>query len=267
MRLIDPDQAAAPLVGLAERYEACTVAEHRHRRAQLMYALDGSMSVLTQAGSWVLPPNRALFIPAGFTHALKVQKPVELRTLYIGGDLAGQMPSVAPAVLPVSALLRELILAAVAADWNYGKTSASARLARVLCDQLCKVGAEPVYLPEPADPRAQRLARIYHSNPAERRPLSVLARQAGAGIRTLERLFRAETGLTLGSWVQQLRLLYALQLLADGEQVGDAAFHVGFENPSSFIALFKKQFGTTPAQYFVDRGGDRRKSSSETGLQ
>jgi AraC-like DNA-binding protein len=66
----------------------------------------------------------------------------------------------------------------------------------------------------------------------------------------MDRLFMAETGMGVGMWVQQMRLMLALEIIAAGSSIGDAAFDVGFENPSSFIALFRKQFGVTPARYF-----------------
>jgi AraC-like DNA-binding protein len=246
----DPDQAPAPLVGLAERYDAGDVAEHSHRRTQIMFAIEGAMTVLTAQGSWVLPSNRALWLPGSTPHALKMRRPVALRTLYLDGEVDWLPRRASPAVLQVPAFVKELILAAVDAPWDYAPGSAEARLAQVLCDRLISAGQEAVHLPEPLDRRARRLAAFYHADPAERRPLKTLASEAGASLRTLERLFVRETGLSIIPWTQQLRLLVALERLAHGASVGDAAFAVGFENPSSFIALFRRSFGTTPGRYF-----------------
>jgi AraC-like DNA-binding protein len=250
MLLRDPDSATAPVVGLAERYEPGRVEEHTHRRAQLMFALEGALTILTSAGMWVLPPHRALLIPGRVAHSHLIRKPVELRTLYIDETTGWVEVRRDPAVLQMSPLLRELVLAALDAPWNYEAESTHGRLARVLCERLAQVRHEPVHVPQPREPRMQKLAAIYDANPAERRPLPELAKEVGASTRTLERMFRAEMGQSVGAWVQQRRLIAALELLADGMSVGDAAFNVGFENPSSFIALFKRQFGTTPGQYF-----------------
>jgi AraC-like DNA-binding protein len=78
---------------------------------------------------------------------------------------------------------------------------------------------------------------------------------AGASERTLERLFHAEVGTSFGKWQQQARLLRALQILAAGESVGNAAFEVGFETQSAFITMFKKAMGTTPGRYFQESEG------------
>jgi AraC-like DNA-binding protein len=246
----DPDLAEAPIVGLSEQYLPGRVEAHMHRRAQIMFAIAGSMTIVTGRGSWVLPTNRALWIPGNCTHAHISRKPVSLRTLYLDEQVPWVICRAAPAVIPVSNLLRELILAAIEIPWTAPADGRSARLARVLCDQLALIDQEPVHLPEPDDPRARRLTALYYANPAERRSLPVLAQVVGASPRTLERLFRAETGLSLGLWTQQLRLMFALEHLADGMAVGDTAFSVGFENPSSFIAAFRRHFGTTPSRYF-----------------
>ncbi len=251
MLLLDPDNATAPVIGLAERYEPGRVEEHSHRRAQVMFALEGALTILTSAGIWVLPPHRALLIPSRVPHSHVIRKPVELRTLYVDETTGWIEMRSDPAVLQISPLLRELVLAAVDAPWDYKAESTHGRLARVLCEQLAHIGHEPVHVPQPRETRARKLAALYDVNPAERRPLPELAREVGVSMRTLERLFQAETGQSVGAWVQQRRLIAALELMANGMAVGDAAYSVGFENPSSFIALFRRQFGTTPGQYFL----------------
>jgi AraC-like DNA-binding protein len=248
--LRDPDAATAPVVGLAEQYLAGVTDTHSHARGQLMFAVEGTMIATTDRGSWVLPTNRALFVPGGHPHALQFRRPAQLRTVYIDSEVpwAPKMPL--PAVVSVPPLLRELILAVVDLEWDYRNDSDSARLARVLCDRLRVTIQEPVHLPEPSDPRAKRFASIYQNDPSERRVQNEVARSVGSSKRTLDRLFKAETGLSVGAWIQQCRLLAGLELIASGTPVGDAAFQTGFENPSSFIALFRRQFGTTPARFF-----------------
>lgn len=250
MPTADPDLASSPVVGLAEHYAAGEVAPHHHRRAQILYAVSGSMTAVTDEGRWVIPPSRALWIPGGARHALVVRRGIALRTLYLDESIDWVPRRAACEVIQVAPLVRELILAAVAAEWDYGPDSATTRLVRVLCDRLVAAPQEPVYLPAPTDPRAQRVAAIYRREPADHRTISELGRVVGASPRTLERLFLAQTGLPLGQWVQQLRLISAMERIADDEPVGDAAFAVGYQNPSSFIAVFKRRFGTTPAQYF-----------------
>jgi AraC-like DNA-binding protein len=69
--------------------------------------------------------------------------------------------------------------------------------------------------------------------------------------RTAARLFQKETGLSFGKWRQQLRMLKALEILGAGASVIQVALEVGYNDVSSFIAVFKKAYGETPAKYFA----------------
>ena len=80
----------------------------------------------------------------------------------------------------------------------------------------------------------------------------MLARQVGLGRRTVERLFLAETKMTVGEWRRRLRLLRAVQRLARGESVTNVALDAGYSSTSAFIATFRKAFGTTPGRYSAE---------------
>jgi AraC-like DNA-binding protein len=73
---------------------------------------------------------------------------------------------------------------------------------------------------------------------------------AGAAKRTVERLFKEDVGIAFGKWRQQLRLMHAMRLLAEGVKVSHAALEAGYGSPSAFIFMFNKTLGTTPAAYF-----------------
>ncbi len=120
----------------------------------------------------------------------------------------------------------------------------------VLLDQLPALPVVPLQLPVPRDARAARVASLLRENPSEAGPLSAIARQAGASQRTIERLFRAETGMHVRQWRQRASLIHALRLLAAGESVTVAALDAGYGSTSAFIAMFKKATGTTPSKYF-----------------
>jgi AraC-like DNA-binding protein len=125
----------------------------------------------------------------------------------------------------------------------------------VLLDQLEALPTIPLQLPVPRDPRAVRVAEWLRKNPDAPGLLKQVARRAGASVRTLERLFRAETGMTFGKWRQQLRLLHALRELAAGRPVTVVALEVGYDSPSAFIAMFRSALGTTPTRYFANATG------------
>lgn len=241
---------ASPLLAFAEDYaHGDRIPPHRHPHAQLIHAAAGVMTVETGDGIWVVPPERAVWVPEGVTHAIRMTGAVEMRTLYLRGDVA-PIESTHCCVVQVSKLLRAGILRCLAFAQPYPPEGSEARLAAVIVDEIRVAETAPLHLPMPGDPRARRIAEALREEPGDPRRLAEWARAAGASERTLERQFRAEVGMTFGAWRQQARLLRALEVLAGGESVTSAALEVGFETPSAFIAMFRRAMGTTPARYF-----------------
>jgi AraC-like DNA-binding protein len=232
------------------------IPEHFHPEHQLVFASVGVMTVRTRQGIWVVPPLRAVWIPANTPHAVLMSGAVSMRTLYFLPSLIARLPPRC-FVLNVSALLRELILHAC----NYPKLSKKRRHERaiieIVLDQMEAAHAVPLQLPHPEDSRAMKVAQALLKDPGEQRTLKRLCADCGASKRTIERLFLAETKMTFGRWRQQLRLLHALRQLASGEKVTAAALEAGYASTSAFISMFRKQLGTTPTRYFGKNGASR----------
>ena len=243
---------------LAVGYASGTVLEHHaHDWAQLVYASEGVMSVHTEEGTWVVPSHRAVWIPARVGHSIAMSGWVSMRTLYLLPGLAGALARRCR-VVTVSPLLRHLILHAIAQGVLRREVPEHRRLIAFLLDQLRELPAAPLELPMPRDPRALRVALRLREDPGEPAPPDELARAAGASRRTLERLFQHETGLSLGRWRQQARLLHAMRLLARGESVTSTALEVGYESTSAFIAAFSSVLGTTPGRYYRGPAEDEK---------
>ena len=228
------------------------IPEHFHLEDQLVYASLGVMTVRTSQGTWVVPAQRAVWIPACTPHSIVMSGPVSMRTLYLRARMVRRLPRNC-CVVNVSTLLQELILHACKYPKMNRKTKIHAHLIDLLIDQLNTVEAIPLQLPNPSDARAVRVAEILQGNLGRPRPLEATCKQAGASKRTIERLFQEETRLSLGKWRQQLRLMRSLQLLAAGEKISYAALEAGYSTPSAYIAMFRKTLGTTPRRYFANR--------------
>jgi AraC-like DNA-binding protein len=112
--------------------------------------------------------------------------------------------------------------------------------------ELAAANVEPLLLPLPADARALAAASGILAMPADDATADDVARRAGLSARTLERLFRAETGMTFGMWRQKARLLESVRVLAERGSVTDAALEAGYSSVSAYIAAFKQTFGCTP---------------------
>lgn len=225
------------------------IAPHLHVEHQLIYASRGVMTVWAEDASWVVPPHRAVWIPARTPHRVSVHGGVSMRTLYLKATLA-RGPSRC-CVINVSSLLRELVLHACTFSGLTRRVKTQAHVIDLIVDQLQAMEVTPLELTFPRDPRGAHVARMLSDDLNDSSSLEQICRSAGASKRTIERIFVEETRLTLGRWRQQLRLLRSLHLLATGMQVSRVAVDLGYSTPSAFISMFRKAFGVTPREYFL----------------
>lgn len=220
---------------------------------QLLFASRGMLTVHTDAGLWVVPVHQAVWVPPGVRHSVEVAGGVAMRSLYLRLPLRqpvrGGLPD-ACRVVEVSPLLREILRRAMRLRTLDRKIAEQRHLIDVLLDEITVLPLIPLDLPMPRDARGVRAAAWIREEPAARHTLAEVARASAASARTLERLFRNETGLPFGVWRQRARLLRALQLLAEGDAVAGVASAVGYESTSAFVAAFRRALGTTPGRYF-----------------
>ena len=171
-----------------------------------------------------------------------------MRTLYLAPNRAASVTA-SPAAMEVEPLLRELILHIVRIGMLDPGKPEHERMAGVLVDLLAKARRDDLRLPLPADSRARAAAFRLQHDPGAAHDLAALASDSGASVRTLQRLFPRETGLTLEAWRQKARLIHAMGRLASGDRVTIAALDSGYQNVSAFIVAFSRQFGITPGRY------------------
>jgi AraC-like DNA-binding protein len=234
---------------LASTYpDGFTIADHDHPWGQLAYGISGVMRVATRDRVWLSPATRAVWLPPHRAHSIRMKGAVALRTLYVSPRIGAGLPDAA-VVLAVRPLLRELILEALARGMLGPDAPDQVRLAQVLIDQIAQAPREDLALPMPQDPRALALAERIQATVETRTRLPDLAREAGASLRTLQRIFPRETGLSLEDWRQKARMIQAAANLAAGATVTDAALASGYDSVSAFITAFRRQFGVTPGRY------------------
>ncbi|QOZ36945.1 AraC family transcriptional regulator [Bradyrhizobium sp. CCBAU 53421] len=251
--LIEPSRAdtdaGSPLIAvLANGGEPRVTPAHRHARGQLLGATHGLVTVGMDSGHWVVPAIHCVWIPPHHSHALCSHGPFVGWSVYVAEDCCVDLPAV-PRTMQMSSLLRECV--ARAATWSDSDQGlARTHLTEVIRDEIRSLPREQFGLPMPTDPRLLRVARALADDPADKRRLDDWAILAGSPVRTLTRRFPIETGFSFTEWRQRVRLMRALEMLADEIPVTTIALDLGYETVSAFIALFRRTFGTTPARYF-----------------
>ncbi|MEZ4402800.1 MAG: helix-turn-helix transcriptional regulator [Kofleriaceae bacterium] len=228
-----------PVTYLHDRREA-----HRHDWHQLTYALRGQLELVTADARRVVPADRAVWVPAGTAHVEVIRAPLSMRSLYVA---PGALPAAPPLrTVEVAPLLREVILHVTRLGALDRRRPSEGRLALVLFDLIAAAPDVALELPLPRDPRARAFAELVADGPGDVASIAQLARRAGASVRTLERLFLAETGVAVGVWRRRMRLFHALRLLEAGRPVTAVALEVGYATTSAFTAAFTRAFGRTP---------------------
>ena len=247
-RLLPFETAERPLVGFVQDYpDGLVTRQHSHPRAQLLYAVTGVMRIDTPGAAYVVPPSTALFLPADALHAVRMDGPVAMRALFLREEAAVQAAD-RTAVIAVSPLLREVILAACAEPLDWDLHGRGRHLTALALDEIARATPLSLGLAMPRDPRLQRVAAALIARPDDPRGLEDFAAMAGASSRTLARLFRAETGISFGQWRQQIRMREALSALTMGGTPARAAAIAGYASQPAFGAAFRASFGITPGQ-------------------
>ncbi|MFM2625252.1 AraC family transcriptional regulator [Vibrio owensii] len=112
----------------------------------------------------------------------------------------------------------------------------------------------------PAFDRISRVLAYIHVNLSSTLSLEDIAKQSCWSRWQLQRVFQAETGLTVANYVRELKLSQAAEELLDSkERVIDIALGLGFNSEISFSRSFKQMFGASPSQY--------RKAGKRVGLR
>lgn len=222
---------------------------HSHGWGQLLYASVGLMTANTKQGIWVVPPHRAVWVPAFVEHEVRFMRSTTMSNVYISPQAPVDLP-VHCSMVGVTPLLRELIREASTFPKLYDETGSEGRLIRVLIEQIGTMPESPIHLPCPSDSKIQQITDQIQHNPGDAQTLDQWAREIGTSSRTLARKFRLETGMTFGEWRQQAKLLSAMIMLAEQKPVSLIAEDLGYISQSAFISMFRKATGKTPARYF-----------------
>jgi AraC-like DNA-binding protein len=229
---------------------------HAHPRAQLLWAAQGMLRFRAREGVWLVPAGFGIWIPSGVLHEMdvlgKTGDKAQTRNLYIDASRHVRGDGAGCEVLSVSPLLRAVILRM----YQERDPDRLRHLGEVAIDEIVQASPAPLHLPGGDDPRLRRLTAHLAAAPFDPRTLPDLAAFIGASPRTLERLFRRETGLSYREWRSRVRLLAAIDRLDRGDSSTTIAHSLGYKSASAFVAAFRTHFGAPPQSYLAPRHGD-----------
>lgn len=229
---------------------------HWHARAQFVFAISGTMRVRTARHAWIVPPSRALWVPARTAHEIQMYGVVAMHSLYVDDAAGAGMPA-ACAVLEVTPLARELIVRAAALPADYDERGGDGLLMQLLLAEIRRLPPCALDLPLPESADLSRLCERILADLSTRRPSARDADAMNTSARTLYRRFLRETGITFARWKQQARLLESIRRLADGAPVTTVAIDLGYGSPGAFSTMFRRALGMAPRAFAA--GGEAAK--------
>ncbi len=247
----DADSIHEKVIGIASDMVMHDSGFHYHKtKAQLLYAPSGCMTVTTSDRQLVLPPFRMLWIPANEVHRVNFRNIVAYRSVYFDESYSGKYMKSGLKVLHVNTLLKEIIERICFWKWS-GLNTDQVNLLKVFWDEMKSAPEEKLELTMPQDRRFKKITEDWTQRYSMPPMLKDLAEKTGTVEKTISRIFKKETGLSYQEWRQQWRLQRSIELLVEGNSIGEVSYILDFSSDSAFIEFFKKHTGSTPLQYLM----------------
>jgi AraC-like DNA-binding protein/quercetin dioxygenase-like cupin family protein len=242
------ETAIAPAVAFAHRFDRDEyVSEHEHSRSQLLHPITGVVIVTTPAGRWMVPPDHALWIPAGVRHAVDIIGRVEMHSAYVKPDAIAGLPTHLH-VTGMTRLMRSLLAETIRIGPDATDTRAQL-IQSALLHEIPMLPERPLGLPLPRSSRLAELCSSFVAEPSVRVEIDDWADRVGMSRRTFTRIFRQQTGLSLSAWRQQACVMAALPRLSAGDPVTTVAMDLGYDSMPAFTTMFSRVMGAPPKTY------------------
>jgi AraC-like DNA-binding protein len=243
-----------PVIAVGNEYpDGHVIGPHQHRRGQLLSGASGVVVVGTPEGTWVMPPQRGMWIPPRTVHDTRMLGAVSLQSLNLEPEMAEGMPDRCQ-VVGITPFMRSLMAEAMDLPLEYDPNGRAGAIMALIQHEMRRLPVLPLSLPYPAQGPLAAHCQRFLRKPTAHETIEDWSEALGMSRRAFTRLFKRETGLSFVAWRQQACLVAALPRLAAGESVTSVALDLGYDNPAAFTTMFKRVLGSPPRVYFRQNG-------------
>lgn len=230
---------------------------HSHPWAQISMSSKGVIRMTAGDSTYLVPPQRALWIPPHLEHVVTVVEDADLQTLYLHQDSEHSGPLRKAGsdgawrqcrVLEASSLLQELVAHLPLEPGDGPSTERERCIGHLVQDELANARPVRLGIDLPRDKRLRALCESVLEEPARWVTLDDAAHHVGASARTIARLFRAELDTTFVQWRQQVLLARALSMAARKLPMSTIATELGYASASAFSAMVRRSVGMSPSR-------------------
>ena len=254
MPVVEAARQDVVTIGVEMVAEGLELGHHSHPKAELLWGLSGAFRCEVEGGIWIVPAQSALWVPGGMVHRIAASGKINGYAAFVQPAAAPRLPTNC-CTIAVSPLLRELIVRSATFPADHEVDEVESHVAALLLYEVSTASLGNLHLPMPKNPRLRLIFQDLMMNPADRGTLASWAIRVGLSVRSLERITASETGMSFGRWRQQFSIILAVQWLANGASVKRVAGDLGYENVSSFVTMFRKTLGVSPARYMAEGSG------------
>jgi AraC-like DNA-binding protein len=221
-------------------------------RHYLMYAAKGAIRLEVEEIWWSLPPSRAAWIAAGTSITVVINQPLTCCSVLFKPDFIAP-PAETCRVFSLSNIARDMIWHARRWGPELDMLDAHAQhffsALAFTCAELAVAPTEN-WIPRGRSDPVRRAIAFTGDNLGQQIDFSAVADAARLSRRALARRFANETGMTWGQILRRMRMIRAVELIANpNSQVLDVAMEVGYLSPSAFAKTFREFTGETPARF------------------
>lgn len=238
-------------------WEEVNLVRHAHNKHQIIYILSGTLHVEVKHSNYFVPERRIIWIPADMEHNLSSNScQVSLIIFYLSLDSLTERSCKADfSIYNTNTLVSENLNFISSKGKYINKTHNPDLYWFILSffNLLPQMNPETEFLFKtliiPTDSRLYPVIGYISKHIKEDLRLEHLATMFHFSTRNLSRLFK-ESGLHFSSYLNNLRIMRAIELLTDGKKnIQEIAYETGFSSPSNFNRVFKQIVGTSPKLY------------------